>query len=106
MNKIAAFLESSLLLPSLLLLPVLFPVCEAQTIHVDIAPESSTNHFRPNETLGAGVDRIPAEAIDHDLVQPKLLGAAAALARRSASIPCRCPAEYLSRMDAVDGSGG
>jgi F5/8 type C domain len=38
----------------------------AQTIRVDIT--HSTNHFVPNQTLGAGVDRIPAEAIDKDLV--------------------------------------
>jgi hypothetical protein len=44
----------------------------AQTVHVNIDPQSSTNHFRPNQTLGAGVDRIPSEAIDHDLVQPNL----------------------------------
>jgi len=66
LNKIAAIFKWSLLL---LFLGIL---SGAQTIHVDIAPENSTNHFRPNETLGAGVDRIPAEAIDHDLVQPNL----------------------------------
>ncbi len=47
-------------------------VLHAQTIHVDINPNSATNHFRPNQTLGAGVDRIPADAIDHDLIQPNL----------------------------------
>ena len=31
----------------------------AQTITVDVS--HSTNHFVPSETLGAGVDRIPAE---------------------------------------------
>ena len=36
----------------------------AQTIQVDITPAHSTNRFVPNETLGAGVDRIPAAAID------------------------------------------
>lgn len=56
---------------SLLLLTIGFPA-PAQTIHVDITPGHSTNHFRPNETVGAGVDRIPAEAIDHDLIQPNL----------------------------------
>ena len=66
MNKMAAILKCSLLL---LFLGIL---SGAQTIHVDITPENSTNHFRPNETLGAGVDRIPAEAIDNDLVQPNL----------------------------------
>jgi len=44
----------------------------AQTIQVDITPGHSTNRFVPNETLGAGIDRIPAEAIDKDLVEPNL----------------------------------
>ena len=44
----------------------------AQTIQVDITPAHATNHFAPNQTLGAGVDRIPAEAIDHGLAQPSL----------------------------------
>jgi hypothetical protein len=39
----------------------------AQTIQVDIAPGHATNHFVPNQTLGAGVDRIPVAAIDKDL---------------------------------------
>ena len=38
----------------------------AQTVRVDTS--HSTNHFVPNQTLGAGVDRIPVEAIDKDLV--------------------------------------
>jgi hypothetical protein len=42
----------------------------AQTISVDIS--HPTNHFVPNETLGAGVDRIAVEAIDKDLLQPTL----------------------------------
>jgi hypothetical protein len=46
--------------------------CVGQTIQVDITPAHSTNHFVPNETLGAGVDRIPAEAIDKDLVPSAL----------------------------------
>ncbi len=50
----------------------LLAICAAQTIHVDITPAHSTNHFVPNETLGAGVDRIPAASIDHDLLQPTL----------------------------------
>jgi len=41
-----------------------------QTITVDAS--HSTNHFVPRETLGAGVDRIPVEAIDKDLRQPTL----------------------------------
>ena len=44
----------------------------AQTIQVDITPAHATNHFAPNQTLGAGVDRIPAEAIDKGLAQPSL----------------------------------
>jgi hypothetical protein len=44
----------------------------AQTIQVDITPAHSTNHFVPNETLGAGVDRIPAAAIDKDLLESSL----------------------------------
>jgi hypothetical protein len=50
----------------------LLAASQAQTIQVDITPAHSTNHFVPNETLGAGVDRIPAEAIDKDLLQPTL----------------------------------
>jgi hypothetical protein len=42
----------------------------AQTITVDVSHAS--NHFIPNETLGAGVDRIAAAAIDKDLVSPSL----------------------------------
>jgi hypothetical protein len=36
----------------------------AQTLHVDITPEHSTNSFRPTEALGAGVDRISRAATD------------------------------------------
>jgi len=50
---------------------VAFP-CAAQTIQVDITPAHVTNHFAPNQALGAGVDRIAQEAIDKDLVQPAL----------------------------------
>jgi len=46
--------------------------CVAQTIQVDITPAHATNRFVPNQALGAGVDRIPQEAIDKDLVQPAL----------------------------------
>ncbi len=42
----------------------------AQTITVDVS--RATNHFIPSETLGAGVDRIPAEAIDKDLLPASL----------------------------------
>ena len=41
---------------------ILSVLTDAQTITVDAS--HSTNHFVPSETLGAGVDRIPAEAID------------------------------------------
>ena len=46
---------------------ILSALSVAQTVQVDITPEHATNHFVPNQTLGAGVDRIPAAAIDHDL---------------------------------------
>jgi hypothetical protein len=49
----------------------------AQTVQVDITPKHATNHFRPNETLGAGIDRIPPEAIDSGLSQPNLARALA-----------------------------
>ena len=42
----------------------------AQTITVDVS--HSTNHFIPSETLGAGVDRIPVDAIDKDLLPESL----------------------------------
>jgi hypothetical protein len=41
-----------------------------QTVHVDTT--HPTNQFAPNETLGAGIDRIATGAIEHDLVQPNL----------------------------------
>src|SRR5260370_3090337 len=44
----------------------------AQTIDVDITPAHETNHFVPNQTLGAGIDRIPVDAIDKDLVPAAL----------------------------------
>jgi hypothetical protein len=50
----------------------LMAACAAQTIQVDITPAHSTNRFVPNETLGAGIDRIPGEAIDKGLVHPAL----------------------------------
>ena len=51
---------------------VIVTLTAAQTIQIDISPAHATNHFRPNETLGAGIDRIPAEAIDSGLTQPNL----------------------------------
>jgi hypothetical protein len=48
-----------------------FALCaDGQTITVDVS--HPTNHFVPNQTLGAGVDRIAAEAIDKDFLQPTL----------------------------------
>ncbi|HVI09767.1 MAG TPA: discoidin domain-containing protein [Candidatus Binatia bacterium] len=55
------------------LAPVLFCLlvsAAAQTITVDAS--HPINHFIPNRTLGAGVDRISVDAIDKDLVQPVL----------------------------------
>jgi hypothetical protein len=46
----------------------------AQTVDVDITPGDATNHFIPQETLGAGLDRISVEAIDKALT-PKVLAA-------------------------------
>lgn len=58
--------------------PVLFvflliaACCSAQSIDVDITPGHETNRFVPNQTLGAGIDRIPVEAIDKDLTPEAL----------------------------------
>jgi hypothetical protein len=43
---------------------------QCQTVHVDTT--HPTNTFVPNETLGAGIDRIATGAIEKDLVQPNL----------------------------------
>jgi len=66
LKPFVAFL--AFLLPCL----ILRTTCAAQTIQVDITPAHSTNRFIPNQTLGAGVDRIPVEAIDKDLVPAAL----------------------------------
>jgi hypothetical protein len=42
----------------------------SQTVTIDVS--HPVNHFVPSETLGAGVDRIPAEAIDKDLLPDSL----------------------------------
>src|SRR5580658_6559752 len=42
----------------------------AQIVTIDVS--HSVNHFVPRETLGAGVDRIPALAIDKDLLPGSL----------------------------------
>jgi hypothetical protein len=54
----------------LALVTILTVFTAAQTITVDVS--HPTNHFVPSETLGAGVDRIPAAAIDKDLLPPSL----------------------------------
>jgi len=46
------------------------PIAAAQTITVDAS--HPVNHFIPNQTLGAGVDRIAAEAIDKDFLPESL----------------------------------
>ncbi|HEY1810090.1 MAG TPA: discoidin domain-containing protein [Acidobacteriaceae bacterium] len=48
----------------------------AQTVTVDTAPSHAANHFIPQQTLGAGLDRISVEAIDKALT-PKVLSAVA-----------------------------
>lgn len=53
-------------------------VCEAQNIDVDITPAHEANHFIPNQTLGAGIDRIPTLAIDKDFTTAVLEKALAA----------------------------
>ena len=55
------------LLSFALLLPL---ISTAQTIHIDTS--HPVNRFVPNQTLGAGVDRIPIAAIDKDLAEPNL----------------------------------
>src|ERR1700733_11395122 len=45
---------------------------QAQSIRVDIAPAHATNSFVPKESLGAGVDRIPVDAIDRDFTPDTL----------------------------------
>ena len=50
----------------------LTPCCKAQTIRVDITPSHATNTFKPTESLGAGVDRIPLAATDKIFTEPVL----------------------------------
>jgi hypothetical protein len=54
----------------LVIVTVLTVFAAAQTITVDVS--HSSNHFIPSEALGAGVDRIPVEAIDKDLLPGSL----------------------------------
>jgi len=79
LNKIVVSFISlpSSVLNFLLACIALVTLSSAQTIQVDITPAHSTNHFRPNETLGAGIDRIPSEAVDSGLTQPNLARAMA-----------------------------
>jgi len=51
---------------------LMLPALRAQTIIVDITPSHATNSFVPRESLGAGIDRIPVAAIDHDLTRATL----------------------------------
>lgn len=64
--------KTVLLFGCFLVYVVFVTLSTAQTIQIDITPAHSTNHFRPNETLGAGIDRIPPEAIDSGLAQPNV----------------------------------
>src|SRR2546423_1053675 len=48
------------------------PAVSAQTIRVDATPDHATNSFRPTETLGAAVDRIPLAATDKIFTEPVL----------------------------------
>jgi len=44
----------------------------AQNIDVDTTPSHATNHFAPNQTLGAGIDRLAIKTFDPLLSQPAL----------------------------------
>jgi F5/8 type C domain len=48
------------------------PSIHAQTVTVDIAPNSASNHFIPDTTLGAGIDRLSTEAIDKAFTRQNL----------------------------------
>ena len=48
------------------------PVSSTQTIRVDITPDHVKNTFRPTESLGAGVDRIPLAATDKIFTEPMI----------------------------------
>ncbi|MGC2164060.1 MAG: discoidin domain-containing protein [Silvibacterium sp.] len=49
-----------------------FPALHGQTVTVDISPGSARNHFVPQKTLGAGVDRLSIEAIDKGMSRATL----------------------------------
>src|SRR2546423_2368587 len=57
---------------AILFIALLAASCTAQSIDVDITPAHETNRFIPNQTLGAGIDRISVEAIDKDLTPAAL----------------------------------
>ena len=48
------------------------PYSGAQTIIVDTNSRSATNHFSPNATLGAGIDRLSTQAIDKAFTKQNL----------------------------------
>src|SRR5260370_23452946 len=64
------FKEFGMGLPRICFAAVLFvgvalaPHLRAQSIHVDITPNHSTNTIKPTEALGAGIDRLPYGAAD------------------------------------------
>jgi F5/8 type C domain/Glycosyl hydrolases family 39 len=49
---------------------VAVPLCAAQTVRVDTS--NPVNTINPRQSVGAGVDRIPTAAIDHDLTKEAL----------------------------------
>ena len=59
-------------LPVLLAFVLRLSAAPAQTIRVDITPGHSSNQFVPNQALGAGIDRMPALAIDKLFTAPAL----------------------------------
>ncbi len=61
---------SLLSLCALLLLLVTAAPLAAQTIRIDTA--APVNTINPRTSVGAGVDRIPVDAIDHDLTKQAL----------------------------------
>jgi F5/8 type C domain len=67
LNKFA--ISTAILLGSFL---IAVPCLYSQTVTVDIAPSSARNRFIPNQTLGAGVDRLSVEAIDKTLTKETL----------------------------------
>ena len=64
-------MKRSRMVPIILLLNILSAATLAAQI-VEVDTTHPTNHFVPKETLGAGVDRIPVDAINKDILQPTL----------------------------------